>query len=270
MYNLKQLFKVESLLKDLNYPDYKRISKEILDFSKNDIQLTHILLELKTGKPWEYIHGETIFYTLLFKINHNVLIPRIETEQLVSMAIKEYKEKDFDVVIDIGTGSGCIITSIVSSLKIPTINTKPISKTTFYATDISKLALKIAEKNLKKHSLEKTIKLVKGNLLSDIDISKKSVLITANLPYIPTNQYQKLDKSVKNFEPRIALDGGDDGNKYYMELYNQIKQSKVKDFTLILETESSIIKDTKQIFKKYKTTTSKDSFGNPRFLTVRG
>lgn len=270
MYNLKQLFKIQTLLKKLKYPDYQRISKEITSYVKNEKKLDKILEKIKLGKPWEYIRGQAEFYTLNFKVNRNVLIPRIETEQLVGMAIQEYKDNKFDTVIDIGTGSGCIITSFVKSLQLPSINTKSINNTKFLATDISQKALNVTSENILKHKLEKKITLKNTDLLKDIILKNKSVLLLANLPYIPTEQYKKLDRSVKDFEPKLALEGGDDGNLYYQNLYKQLKGRKMKNFTLILETEESIVKETQKIFKEYKTTIVKDIYKKDRFIVVRG
>ncbi|MCD4756106.1 peptide chain release factor N(5)-glutamine methyltransferase [bacterium] len=270
MFNLAQLFKIQKTLKKANYSDYQRIAKEISAYAKDGKKLTKILAQIEKGKPWEYIHGQANFYTLTFKINRGVLIPRIETEKLVSLAIAEYKKNKFDIVIDVGTGSACIIISLINSLQLPSIFKGDISNTKFLATDSSQKALNVATSNIKKYKLKKLITLTKNNLIKNITVKDKSVLILANLPYIPTEQYRKLDASVKNFEPRSALDGGKDGNKYYKELFKQMSGRKWKNFTLILETESRIIKDTQEIFKKYKTTIVKDIKNKKRFVIVRG
>ncbi|MCD4811599.1 peptide chain release factor N(5)-glutamine methyltransferase [bacterium] len=270
MYNLKQLFRIQRTLKKLNYPDYQRISKEIAAHVKGGKKLDKILNEIENGKPWEYVHGQTDFYTLTFKINRGVLIPRIETEKLVSLAIKEYKKNKFDTVIDVGTGSSCIIVSLVNSLQLPSIFSGDISNTRFLATESSQKAINIATTNIKNHKLKKVVTLTKGNLIKGINVKKESVLILANLPYIPTEQYKVLEPSVKNFEPKSALDGGKDGNKYYRELFKQIKERKCKNFTLILETETGIIKDTQEIFKEYTTAIVKDINDKKRFIIVKG
>ena len=269
MHNLSQLFRIQKILRSLNYPDYQRVSKEIATYAEDEKKLEKILRQIKTRKPWEYIQGQTEFYTLTFKVNRGVLIPRIETEQLVSTAIQEYKEKVFDTVVDVGTGSGCIIISLLKSLQLPSIFSGNTKKTNFLATDISQKALNIAKDNIKKYKLGKRINLIKSNLIKDIDLNKKSVLVLANLPYIPTEQYRNLNKDVKSFEPKLALDGGKDGNKYYKELFKQIEESKYKNFTLILETEPSILKNTQDIFKKYKTVILKDTYKKDRFIIVR-
>jgi release factor glutamine methyltransferase len=269
MIDLQQLYEIQKSLKDVGYPDYKRISKEIEEYTKDEKELSEILTEIKKKKPWEYIKGSTEFYTLEFKVNKNVLIPRIETEKLVSLAIQEFKDEEFDTVIDVGTGSGCIIISFVKSLLLPTIYTKDIDGVEFIATDISSKAIVLAKRNINLHKLKDIIQIHKMDLISKLNLKNKKTLILANLPYIPTQQYKNLDDSVKKYEPEIALDGGNDGSRYYKDLLKQIKESKLKNFTLIAETEESIIKDTEKIFREYKTTIVKDLNEKNRFVIVR-
>jgi len=269
MINLQKLYDIQKVLNDAKYPDYKRVSKEILDYVKDEKQLQKILKEIKKYKPWEYIRGSVEFYALEFKINKNVLIPRIETEKLVSIGIQEFKDKKFDTVVDVGTGSGCVIISLVKSLMLPTIYKGKIKDIKFVATDIDNKALPVVKKNIKEHQLNEVIKAHKADLISKLKLEGKNVLILANLPYIPTAQYKELNESVRMYEPKIALDGGKDGNKYYRKLAEQLAKSKLKSFTLILETEESIIQETQKIFKKYKTQVIKDIQEKDRFLIVR-
>ena len=269
MINLQQLYEIQKVLKQAKYPDYKRVSKEISDYVKDEKELQKVLREIKRYKPWEYIKGSIEFYALEFKINKNVLIPRIETEKLVSLGIQEFKDNKFDTVIDVGTGSGCIIISFVKSLMLPTIYKGDIKDIKFIATDTDNKALSVAKRNIKEHNLKEQIEVHKADLISKLKIESKNALILANLPYIPTAQYENLEAGVKMYEPKIALDGGKNGNKYYKKLAEQITKSKLKSFTLILETEESIIKETEKIFKKYKTQVVKDIQEKDRFLIIK-
>ena len=131
MINLQKLYEIQKTLKSVGYPDYKRISKEIENYVKNDKDLEKVLNDIKSNKPWEYIKGSAEFYALDFKVNKNVLIPRIETEKLVSLAIHEFKDTKFDTVVDVGTGSGCIIISLLKSLTLPTIHKGSIDNINF-------------------------------------------------------------------------------------------------------------------------------------------
>lgn len=270
MNSLTQLFEIQKALKEVGYPDYKRISKEIAEYVKNDKDLKKVLNNMKKDKPWEYICGNSEFYTIPFEINQNVLIPRIETEKLVALAIQKFKDNDFDTVVDIGTGSGCIIISLVKSLLIPTIYKKEIKDTEFIATDKSVKALRVAKKNIKKHELNNLIVVKKTDTINNLSLKGKKVLLLANLPYIPKEQYDKLDKSVKKYEPKSALEGGKDGNREYAKLLEEIGKSSMKNFTLILETEESIIETTKKLFKKYSSRIVKDLNDKKRFLVMKG
>lgn len=269
MNNLSQLFEIQKALKEANYPDYKRVSKEIAEFVEDEKDLKDVLDNIKRDKPWEYICGYSEFYTIPFKVNQNVMIPRIETEKLVGLAIQEYKDKDYDTVVDIGTGSGCIIISLVKSLMLPSIHEGKINNTEFVATDKSVKALRVARKNVKEHELKEKIKVRKMDVINKLNLEDKRVLLLANLPYIPQEQYEELDKSVKKYEPKGALEGGRSGNKYYKRLIDQIKDSNMKSFTLILETEESIIDDTKEIFDEFEPEIIQDINEKDRFLIMR-
>lgn len=269
MNNLTQLFEIQKALSKAGYPDYKRVSKEIAEFVTDEKDLKNVLDNIKKDKPWEYICGYSEFYTIPFKVNQNVMIPRIETEKLVGLAIQEYKDKDFDTVVDIGTGSGCIIISLVKSLMLPTIHEGKINNTEFIATDKSVKALRVARKNVKVHELKEKIQVKKMDVINRLKLEDKEVLLLANLPYIPEEQYEELDESVKEYEPKGALEGGRSGNKYYKRLIDQIKESDMKSFTLILETEESIIDETKDIFEEFKPEIIQDINDKDRFLIMR-
>jgi len=268
MNNLSELFYIQRALRKAKYPDYKRISKKIAEFITSRKDLKKILEQIKQGKPWEYICKSVEFYTIQFYINQNVIIPRIETEKMVNLAIKKFKKEHFDTVIDIGTGSGCIIIALVKSLMLPSICKKDLTKTKFIATDSSGRALNVAEENIKKHNLLNIIKIKKTDLIKRINLKNKSVLLMANLPYIPQRQYERLDESIRKYEPKSALEGGVDGNKYYKKLSEQLRTRTFKNFTLILETEESIIEETKKIFNRYNPIIVKDIYDKNRFLIM--
>jgi release factor glutamine methyltransferase len=267
--NLSQLFEIQKALRKVNYPDYKRVSKEIAEFVEDEKDLKNVLDNIKKDKPWEYICGYTTFYTIPLEVNQNVMIPRTETEKLVGLAIQEFKDREFDTVVDIGTGSGCIIIALVKSLMLPSIYKDDIKDTQFIATDKSIKALKVARRNIKNHDLKDIIKTQKMDTIKKLKLEDKKVLLLANLPYIPLEQYEKLDRSVKDYEPKGALAGGRSGNKYYKRLIDEIEEKEMKSFTLILETEESIIDETKEIFGKYEPKVLKDINDKKRFLIMK-
>lgn len=167
------------------------------------------------SKPSQYIKGWVEFYKLKFKVTEDVLIPRPETELLVDEVLNFYtlNPKPY-TLIDIGTGSGNIAVSIAKNA----IGIKII------ATDISSKALKIARQNAKFHHVEDKITFLKSNLLSNYHLQPFTypLIIVTNLPYIPTERIPYLDSSVKDFEPKVALDGGEDGFELYRKLFSQI------------------------------------------------
>ena len=167
--------------------------------SKKTIKHYNYLINRRSTKePIAYILNEKEFWSKKFLVNENTLIPRPETELLVEAVLSISKNKKL-FLLDVGTGTGCILLSILSELK----NSKGIG------IDISKQAIKVAEKNSKIHKLTKRAKFYVKNLS---DFSKyKFDLIVSNPPYIRENDIDKLDEGIKKFEPKLALNGGNDG-----------------------------------------------------------
>ncbi|MBI2019068.1 peptide chain release factor N(5)-glutamine methyltransferase [Candidatus Daviesbacteria bacterium] len=190
---------------------------------------------MTSSRPSQYSKGWVEFYKLKFKVTPDVLIPRPETELLVDEVLKNIKDED--IILDIGTGAGNIAVSLACNLG--GYNVKII------ATDVSSKALKIARQNAKLHGVEDKIRFTQSDLLSAFCHSERSeesltnvrptyvgdpslitqddnLIIVTNLPYIPTARIPYLDSSVKDFEPHIALDGGEDGFKLYRKLFHQV------------------------------------------------
>lgn len=176
---------------------------------------------MTSSKPSQYIEGYVEFYKLKFKVTPDVLIPRPETELLVDMVLKSLTKDN--VVLDAGTGAGNIAISVAKN----TTGVKII------ATDISPKALKVAQQNAKLHGVSNKIQFIKSNLLDNIFIEPD--IIVTNLPYIPSARIPYLDSSVKDFEPHVALDGGQDGFELYRKLFRQIKDKGWKPELIIGE-----------------------------------
>lgn len=262
--NLSQIFRIQKFLEEINYPDAYRISREISEFLNTNKELseTNILSRIKNGEPWEYICGYAVFCQNTFKVTKDTLIPRIESEQIVYDSEKIIKNSNIQNIIDVGTGCGCLIISLAKLL-----NNRNLS---FWGTDISQKAINIAKYNEEKILNKKEIHWINTNLIKDIPKLNKDMFIIANLPYIPTKQYLKLDRSVKEYEPKQALDGGKDGLKYYKDLFKQIKEKCLPVKYLYIETEKSIFNNTKDLIKSYfpnsVTKGKKDCFNTKRFL----
>jgi len=149
-------------------------------------------------EPIAYILEKKEFWSKNFLVNKNTLIPRPETELMVEKIVKIFKTKDI-FILDIGTGTGCILLSILGELK----NSKGIG------IDISSKAIKIANENSKKHKLTQRTKFYRRSL-SEI-YQNKFDLIVSNPPYIMRKDIKNLNEDIKKFEPKLALDGGNDG-----------------------------------------------------------
>ncbi len=227
----------------LSYPEKKLTSRQ-LD------TLTKLIKRRISNEPLAYILGEKEFYSNSFIVNKDVLVPRPETEIMVDEVIRLVTHDTKHVtIIDVGTGSGCIIISLARELK----KKKNID---FFGLDISVKALKVAIKNAKLNSVDKKIKFIKSNLLSSIQSQitnhKSQIFITANLPYLTAKQIRE-SPSIKK-EPRVALVAGCDGLKYYRTLFKQINiiemGNSLSDISLLCEIdpsqEKSIIKLAKQ------------------------
>ncbi len=193
-------------------------------------------------KPKQYIQGWVEFYKLRFKVTPDVLIPRPETELLVDAVLDFLKTHPKSTILDLGTGAGNIAISIARNLRGHPWG----GKLKIIATDISREALKVAQKNAKLHGVDEKIVFLESDLLStfrhpgrkaelapldsrsiniDSDFRQNdNLVIVTNLPYIPTERIPYLDSSVKDYEPHIALDGGPDGFELYRKLFAQLKE----------------------------------------------
>ena len=164
------------------------------------------LLSMRAKRiPLQHITGEQEFMGLSFLVNAHVLIPRQDTEILVEEALKRAKP-DMDV-LDLCTGSGCIAVSLCAHME----------RIHAVASDISRKALEIARENAKRHAAD--VRFVKSDLFSEI--TGQFDLIVSNPPYIPTGEIEALMPEVRDFEPRLALDGDADGLVFYRSIIKE-------------------------------------------------
>ncbi len=170
---------------------------QVIDKKNISVFKTYLQRRSK-NEPIAYILEEKEFWSKKFYVNKDTLIPRPETELLVGELLKIFNEKKISI-LDIGTGSGCIIISLLMGLK-QSIGT---------GIDISKNAILIAKKNALKFKLSKKIKFL-NKPLENLS-GKKFDLIVSNPPYIKRKDIKNLSEDIKGYEPRMALDGGNDG-----------------------------------------------------------
>ena len=196
-----------------------------------------LLLRRSKHEPIAYITEEKEFWSKIFFITSDALIPRPETELMVEKIIKIFKNKNISI-LDIGTGSGCILISLLSELT----NAKGVG------IDISKKALIIAKKNAERHRTQNKIKFLNRSLESRF--YQKFDLIVSNPPYIKSNDIKNLKEDVKKYEPRIALDGGNDGLDLIKKVIYKTKDILKVKGTLALEIGNGQFKKVPEILIK--------------------
>tara|TARA_A100001011_G_scaffold212493_1_gene220728 strand:- start:1212 stop:2042 length:831 start_codon:yes stop_codon:yes gene_type:complete len=188
-------------------------------------------------QPIAKIINNKSFWKNDFYVNNFVLDPRPETELIIQEVLNIYKNKNLKLkILDIGTGSGCIAISLA----------KEFTKSFITAIDISQEALQVANKNLKIHNCDNQIQL---KMIDFKDINSKFDLIVSNPPYLTNNQFKKTDPEVRNFEPKLALVGGDDGLKFYREYSNNLHKIMNKNAYFVCEIGINQRKDCEDIFK---------------------
>ena len=188
---------------------------KILEFEK--------LIERRSLKePIAYILKEKEFWSKKFIIDKGILIPRPETELMVEKLVKMFKSKKI-TLLDIGTGSGCILISLISEL----------NKSFGIGIDISKKALSAAKKNSLKHNVNDKIKLYNKSF-TDLH-NQKFDLIVSNPPYLESRTLNNLDDDIRKYEPIVALDGGNDGLDVVKKVIYKAKEILKIKGTLAIE-----------------------------------
>lgn len=205
------------------------------------------------GEPLAYVLGNASFYGYTFKVTRDVLIPRQETEMLVNLVSWEITKRNLIhlTVWDICTGTGCIGISLKK--KFPSLN--------IVLSDNSDAALKICAENALANGVEVEIR--RGDLFEPF-IGEKADLIVSNPPYVSESEYETLDKSVKNYEPKIALVAPNDGLYFYQKFASQFPEYIHPLGALWLEIGYNQAAKIKQIFKYPKI--FKDLAGHDRFV----
>ncbi len=155
------------------------------------------------GKPLQYITGRQEFFELEFEVNTDVLIPRPETELLVEAALSIVSPNETPFICDVGTGSGCIVVTLLQ--KLP--------RACGIALDISAAALAVAERNANRHGVQERLSFVASDCFAGLgpDFGASFDLIVSNPPYVAERAVDGLQREVRDFEPRVALTAGADG-----------------------------------------------------------
>ena len=189
-----------------------------LIFLNDEIQNWNLILEqLKKEIPIQYILGTTSFCGLEFLVNENVLIPRPETEELVDWILKETAQLQYNKILDIGTGSGCIAISLAKNL----------TNTQVFALDISGKAIETAKKNAEINVVD--VFFINCNILETDDLNQKFDLIVSNPPYVRNLEKAEIQKNVLNNEPHLALFVEDNDALIF---YRKIAELAIKNLNL--------------------------------------
>jgi release factor glutamine methyltransferase len=211
--------------------------KEVLK-NKQSNNFNSLIERRKKGEPIAYLINKKYFWKSEFYVNKSVLIPRPDTEIIIDQVLKIYSKNSQLQVLDIGTGSGCILLSILKERR------------NFYGTgiDISKKSINISEFNAKKLKLNSRVRFYN----SDVDNFRigKYDLIVSNPPYIELLSLKYLERDIVNFEPKLALNGGFDGFSKIRKVISNASKLIKKNGKFILEIGYNQKNKTQEILKK--------------------
>lgn len=216
--------------------------------------------KIALGMPMQYITNNQEFMGMEFYVDEHVLIPRPDTEILVEEVLKIIDNKENLDIIDMCTGSGAIAISIA----------KYAPNNNIYAIDISTSALDVAKKNAEKNNVNKEIQFINSNMFQNLKINIKADIIVSNPPYIETETIKTLDKQVQN-EPKIALDGGNDGLNFYRNILENSKLYLKENGIILMEIGYNQKQPVTNLFKtQFKQVNCvKDLSGNDRVIICK-
>jgi release factor glutamine methyltransferase len=223
-------------------------------------KLVQVISDLKTGRPYQQILGETEFYGMLFFVDEHVLIPRPETEELLEMTIHTIQSSELNVqglkILDIGTGSGII----------PLVLKKHFPGAKITSIDLSEKALKTAKRNAEHHQLE--INFIHADYLN-FELTESYDIIISNPPYIGIEEEIEIADSVKEFEPKMALFSPvKDALIFYRKIAEDAQQYLKDNGFLFLEINQKLGPETLELYTGYFSEAQliKDLSENDRFI----
>ena len=226
-------------LTDLNKIELRKVMTQEIE-KTHSVELQNIIEQLKTGKPYQQILGETEFYGLKFFVDEHVLIPRPETEELLELAIKKMQDPRCKIqdlkVLDIGTGSGII----------PIVLKKHFPNSEISAIDFSEKALKTAQRNADFHEVE--INFIHQDYLNQ-NLTEVYDVIISNPPYIGIEEEEEIADSVKEFEPKMALfSPTSNALIFYEKIAEDCKNHLAENGLIFLEINQKLGKETLELF----------------------
>lgn len=255
-----QLLMVE-MCRQRNVNLYMDMDNEMpTDFATDYLEAIH---DMEKGKPLSYVLGYESFYGYDFIVNEDVLIPRPETEELVGLVLSlfddHFSDRDRVTVFDVATGSGAIGITL----------NKEEPKMDVIASDISQEALEVAKRNNEK--LKASVNFICGSMLDPfIDRDLHCDICVCNPPYIPSEE--TMEHSVVDYEPHVALFGGEDGLKFYRELFEKadqiLNEHAVLAFEMGYDQGESLSNLARQYFPEAKIIVHQDMSGKDRMLSI--
>ena len=260
-------------------PDYTEGEEKFLIYDSTNLNSTKLLVlkefdkkqikkikgfvnERLKGKPLNKISKKTYFYEEEFIVNNFVLSPRKETEILVELVLEELKNSKIlaSQVLDLCCGSGAIGLTVAKH-----------NKNCFVTlSDISSKAIKVSQKNQKNLNTQQNTKIIKSNLFEGLKKNERFDIIVSNPPYIATDELSSLQHGVKTYEPALALDGGQDGLKFYKIIANKASDYLNKNGKIYVEIGYNQKEEVCNLFKQngYKTKCIKDYSGLDRIIVA--
>jgi release factor glutamine methyltransferase len=214
------------------------------------------------GEPVAYLVGFKEFYSIPFKVDRNVLIPRPETEQLVLETLdilKTFPKTSHPSICDVGTGSGAIAIALAKNLP------KLLEPAAIIAVDSNSEAIRVAKSNAESNGVSDRIEFCCSDLLTDV--SEKFDVIVGNLPYISQSEYDALPEDIRNFEPQHALLAGTKGTEVIERLVTQLPEKLNSGGYVLLECSPMIAQSVAALFDGWATVRIiKDNAGHQRLV----
>ena len=254
IYSIIEHFTGYDLMKILTYKDELKVSESEL------LKINFAIKDLKKEKPLQQIIGYCEFLDVRIEVNQHVLIPRVETEEIVQRVIKENKGRKNLKIADICCGSGCI--AIALKKAFPDAN--------IYAYDISQEALKKSKKKTEKN--KEKINFFKENILKSKEKNQEFNIIVSNPPYIRESEKSLMKNNVLLYEPHLALFVSDeDPLIFYKKILDFSNRNLAKNGKIYMEINENLGKETELLFKNfnYQTSIIKDIRGKDRLLFAK-
>lgn len=226
-------------------------------------QMRELVQRRSKAEPVAYLVGQREFFSLIFKVTRDVLIPRPDTETLVMEIIDGAKGLSASKILDLCTGSGCVAIATAKNCKTAMVT----------ASDISPSAVKIARENAEQNQVADRVTVIESDLFAAIPRDFKFDVIAGNPPYIPSAEIEKLEAEVSQHEPRLALDGGSDGLSVLRRIIDAAPEFAAPRGLLLLEFTPEQVDELEALIKNHPAyddvSIRKDLGHRPRVLRAR-